>query len=159
MSSELDPYRILNIPRDATPEQIRRQFRECVKANHPDQGAGPESVETLRRVVQAYRTLTQRDTELRGEVLLDGRLSDLIGTAETYLRNEEFEPAEVLGRLAVKDSPSSASAYIVLARALVGLNRLAEAIGCYTLALQLQPENVRARQGLQELRQRLATEL
>lgn len=159
MSSELDPYRILNIPRDATPEQIRRQFRECVKANHPDQGAGPESVETLRRVVQAYRTLTQRDTELRGEVLLDGRLSDLIGTAETYLRNEEFEPAEVLGRLAVKDSPSSASAYIVLARALVGLNRLAEAIGCYTLALQLQPENTRARQGLQELRQRLATEL
>jgi len=155
---ERDPYRILNVPRDAPPEQIRRQFRECVKANHPDQGAGPESVETLRRVVQAYRTLTQRETDLHGETLPEGRLTDLITTAETYLVNEEFEPAEVLGRLAIKDNPSSAGAYIVLARALVGLRRIAEAIGCYTLALQLQPENTQARQGIHELRRRMEAE-
>ncbi|MGC4047860.1 MAG: DnaJ domain-containing protein [Armatimonas sp.] len=150
---ELDPYRILNVPRDASPEQIRRQFRECVKAHHPDQGAGPESVEKLRRVVQAYHTLTQRESDSRAEIL-EGRSSDLITTAEAYLNSEEFEPAEVLGRMAIKDNPGSSIAYIVLARALLGLNRPAEAIGCYSLALQLDPENLRARQGLHALRHR-----
>jgi hypothetical protein len=151
---ETDPYRILNVPRDASPEQIRRQFRECVKANHPDQGAGPDSVETLRRVVQAYRILTRQDTEpVPTET---GRLGELLATAETYIGAGTFEPAEVLGRLAIKEEPGSVSAYIVLAQALVGLERLAEASGCFTLALQLEPANARARAGLQELRQRMS---
>lgn len=57
------PYRILGLPTEATPEQIRARFRELVKAHHPDkiQNAQPDQVEEasrrLQKLIRAYEDL------------------------------------------------------------------------------------------------------
>lgn len=57
------PYRILGLPSDADPEQIRARFRELVKAHHPDkiQDADRDQVEAasrrLQKLIRAYEDL------------------------------------------------------------------------------------------------------
>ncbi|HZR80627.1 MAG TPA: DnaJ domain-containing protein [Candidatus Binatia bacterium] len=52
-----DYYRILGIPRSATPLGIRRAYRELVKRHHPDR-VGPAGTRPLQDVVEAYEVLS-----------------------------------------------------------------------------------------------------
>ncbi len=55
-----DPYAVLGLERDATPEQIRVAFRRLSKKHHPDRGG---KAEDFTAVVEAYDLL--RDPERR----------------------------------------------------------------------------------------------
>lgn len=50
-----DPYQVLGIGRDATPEQIRKAYRVLAKKNHPDLHPGNKSAEAhFKEIASAY---------------------------------------------------------------------------------------------------------
>lgn len=53
-----DYYKILGIPRDATPEKIKKAYRELVKKYHPDISRNKETEEMLKIINEAYKTLS-----------------------------------------------------------------------------------------------------
>ncbi|GAB2864312.1 DnaJ domain-containing protein [Lentzea nigeriaca] len=58
--SSPDPYRVLGVPRDASPAQIRAAYRALLLALHPDTHAEPADPARLAQVVAAHAQL--RDT-------------------------------------------------------------------------------------------------
>jgi DnaJ-class molecular chaperone len=59
-----DPYRILNVSRDASPAAIKAAYRELAKRLHPDRNPGDAGAEQrFKQVTQAYELL--RDPEKR----------------------------------------------------------------------------------------------
>lgn len=53
-----DYYDILGVPRDATPEQVKRAYRELVKKHHPDVAADKRAAEErFKEISEAYEVL------------------------------------------------------------------------------------------------------
>jgi DnaJ-class molecular chaperone len=63
------PYRVLELPVDATAEQIRARFQQLIRANHPDklQHADPAQVEQASRKLQ-HLIEAFDDLKKKGEV-------------------------------------------------------------------------------------------
>jgi DnaJ like chaperone protein len=65
-----DPYRILGVARDATPEQIKKRWRELVRENHPDavtaRGVPQEFTDLANQKVAAINAAYDRITKERG---------------------------------------------------------------------------------------------
>ncbi|GLZ27891.1 hypothetical protein Lesp02_00810 [Lentzea sp. NBRC 105346] len=55
--SSPDPYRVLGVPRDATPAQIRAAYRALLLTLHPDTHAEPADPARLAQVVAAHAEL------------------------------------------------------------------------------------------------------
>ena len=56
--AERDYYEVLNVPRNATPDQIKSAYRKLAKKFHPDRNRGDKSSETrFKEVQQAYEVL------------------------------------------------------------------------------------------------------
>lgn len=70
MQQRSDHYRILGLPRNATPEQVKQAYRMMAKRHHPDLRQDDASVEHFHAVQAAYETL--RDPLLR--MAYDARL-------------------------------------------------------------------------------------
>jgi len=60
-----DYYEILDIPRDASVEEIKRAYRNLARRYHPDINKDPEAVEKFKKVSTAYKILS--DPEKRKE--------------------------------------------------------------------------------------------
>lgn len=58
-----NPYEVLDIKRDASPEEVKRAYRKKSTACHPDLHPGPNAQQEFERVKAAYDTLS--DTEKR----------------------------------------------------------------------------------------------
>lgn len=56
-SDSLDYYKILNVPRNAPDEEIRRSWIELMKSHHPDK-AGEEGLDTSKKINEAYEVLS-----------------------------------------------------------------------------------------------------
>ncbi|MCC6618034.1 MAG: J domain-containing protein [Chloroflexi bacterium] len=55
----LDPYAVLGVPRNATPQQVTRAHRRLAKAHHPDLNAGTdEAAEHMRQINEAWAILS-----------------------------------------------------------------------------------------------------
>jgi hypothetical protein len=54
--SRTEAYRTLGLDPDASPEEVKRAYRERVKEVHPDTESGDE--EAFKRINRAYETLT-----------------------------------------------------------------------------------------------------
>lgn len=52
---EFNPYEVLGLKRDATPDQIREAFRKAASRSHPDHGG---SADDMARVNEAYKILS-----------------------------------------------------------------------------------------------------
>lgn len=57
MEAGKDYYALLGVPRNATPEQLRRAYREAAHQLHPDKNVAPGETELFLQVSQAYETL------------------------------------------------------------------------------------------------------
>jgi curved DNA-binding protein CbpA len=58
MSSDLNLYAVLEVGRDATPDEIRVAYRRAARASHPDLHPGDAAAtERFKRVQQAYDVL------------------------------------------------------------------------------------------------------
>ena len=60
-----DPYKVLQVDRDAEPEVIEAAFRRLARKYHPDLNAAPDATERMRDIRNAYEVL--RDPRLRAE--------------------------------------------------------------------------------------------
>lgn len=65
--SELDPYRVLGVGRDATPEEVRAAFRKAVREHHPDTAARKGRDSDVQRIVDAYHLLIDPDSRAHFE--------------------------------------------------------------------------------------------
>lgn len=57
-----DPYELLGVSRDASPEEIKKAYRQLALREHPDKGGDPEK---FKEIAAAYATLS--DPEQRRE--------------------------------------------------------------------------------------------
>ncbi|BAK36436.1 chaperone protein DnaJ [Microlunatus phosphovorus NM-1] len=70
-----DYYEILGVPRDATPEQIKKAYRRKAMKLHPDVATEPDAGEQFKKVAEAYEVLgdaKKRDLYDRGGDPLGG---------------------------------------------------------------------------------------
>ncbi len=64
MASTRDYYEVLGVPRDATPEQIKKAYKKLALANHPDRNPGnAEATERFKEAAEAFEVLN--DTRKR----------------------------------------------------------------------------------------------
>jgi DnaJ-class molecular chaperone len=72
-----DPYRVLNVPRDADPAAIKAAYRKLAKRLHPDRNPGDAGAEQrFKEITRAYELLSdskKRRRFDRGEIDAEGR--------------------------------------------------------------------------------------
>ena len=60
----LNFFNILEIPLNASDEEIKNQYKELVKKWHPDYNTSPDAVERFQKISQAYNTLKDEESRL-----------------------------------------------------------------------------------------------
>jgi Ca-activated chloride channel homolog len=70
MSTEIDFYRLLGVPRDATPEEIRSAYFDAARHLHPDANPDPEASEQFLQIQSAYEVLVNVDKRKAYDKLL-----------------------------------------------------------------------------------------
>jgi len=58
MSQTRDLYEVLEVPRDASQEEIRKAYRRLAREHHPDVSADPEAEHRIKEINLAYQTLS-----------------------------------------------------------------------------------------------------
>lgn len=151
-----DYYLILDVPRDASTDQIRARFRELARLRHPDRFSGddkPQAELEFQKLTQAANVLL--DPEKR-------RGHDLeLFQPELHRRQEEARLTKMLmqrGQIAYKsgnfveavdsfdrathEDPSDAQAWYYLARACSHSRRwLSRGVSAIASAVKLEPTN------------------
>lgn len=56
-----DYYKILDLPRTATSEEIKKKYRELAKKLHPDRNRDEKSKETMAEINKAYEVLSDKE--------------------------------------------------------------------------------------------------
>jgi DnaJ-class molecular chaperone len=96
-----DPYRVLNVPRNANAATIKQAYRKLAKMLHPDRNPGNERAEQrFREVTEAYDLLSdpaKRASYDRGEI-------DALGRPRHPFRGFEFagdpqRPETIFGKM------------------------------------------------------------
>jgi molecular chaperone DnaJ len=88
--SKRDYYDILGVPRNATKEQIKDEYRKLALKYHPDRNKAPDAEEKFKEISEAYAVLA--DDEKRGQydrfghAGIDGRYS-----TEDIFRGVDFD--------------------------------------------------------------------
>ncbi|MDG6103248.1 DnaJ domain-containing protein [Dactylosporangium aurantiacum] len=58
MAEDRDPYQVLGVARDATPEEIQRAYRTLARRQHPDINKDPGAEERFKQINEAYHVLS-----------------------------------------------------------------------------------------------------
>ena len=61
MSDQRDYYSLLNVPRDVSPEDLKKAFRKKALAYHPDRNQSPGAEEEFKAINTAYAVLSDPD--------------------------------------------------------------------------------------------------
>jgi curved DNA-binding protein CbpA len=87
-----DPYRVLGVPRDASPEEVQDAYRRLVKLHHPDRSGG--WAEPFLEIQAAYAAVRDRPSAES----LEKRLAEM----EHKLREEHA----ARGRAQAREDPA-----------------------------------------------------
>jgi curved DNA-binding protein CbpA len=60
-----DPYAVLGIPRNASDQDVQRAYRRLAKRYHPDLHPDPRTSQQMRRINQAWETLSSPGSRAR----------------------------------------------------------------------------------------------
>ena len=75
MASSVDPYAVLGVKRDASPEEIQKSYRRLAKKLHPDLNPGnSEAEQRFKEITAAYDL--QSEAFGRMQALLAGLTED-----------------------------------------------------------------------------------
>ncbi|MGQ0535767.1 MAG: molecular chaperone DnaJ [Methanobacteriota archaeon] len=90
MTTPRDYYEILGVEKDASPEDVKRAYRQLALQYHPDRNKDPKAAETFKEVSEAYGVLgdpeKRRAYDLYGHGGVDSRWSE-----EEIFRGADFE--------------------------------------------------------------------
>ena len=117
MASQSDPYAVLGLPRDASPEEIRRAYHEAARRLHPDTNQAPGETELFLDTQQAYEVLSnpERRAQLDATLPPDDK-SNVPVVLETYfsranlVRMNEVQLIYVLLEVSPRESKDKISA-------------------------------------------------
>ncbi len=65
MAETRDPYEVLGVARDATPEEIQRAYRTLARRQHPDINKEPGAEERFKEINEAYHVLSDPERRAR----------------------------------------------------------------------------------------------
>jgi molecular chaperone DnaJ len=52
-----EAYKIINLSSDATPEEVKKQYKKLAKEFHPDVNKAPDAEATFKKISEAYQTI------------------------------------------------------------------------------------------------------
>lgn len=108
MAPLADYYELLNLPQDATPEEIRRAYHEAARHLHPDVNKQEGAIELFIKVQKAYDVLVDAKMRLEYDSQLAAQNPLPVDCKVTYSRSgihhvEEAQLVYVLLELSAKD--------------------------------------------------------
>jgi len=65
MSGKRDYYEVLNVPRNASKEEIKRAYRELALKYHPDRNKSPDAEEKFKEISEAYAVLSDDEKRMQ----------------------------------------------------------------------------------------------
>ncbi|MET7419062.1 DnaJ C-terminal domain-containing protein [Dactylosporangium sp. NPDC005555] len=65
MAESRDPYQVLGVARDASPEEIQRAYRTLARRQHPDINKEPGAEERFKEINEAYHVLSDPERRAR----------------------------------------------------------------------------------------------
>jgi curved DNA-binding protein CbpA len=157
---ELNYYQILNVPKTATEDEIKKAYFQLARRFHPDrfdrsipQSSRVQIEDVFDKITKAYRTLTTQD----GRRDYDGRMTkgnedkpkDVLAKAETKFRQartlynqERYQDALVLLEEVVRLNRNKGGYYLLLAMSAAKIPEYSKKAEEYFLkAIELEPWN------------------
>jgi len=98
-----NPYEILNVNKEATPEDIKKAFKKAAKKNHPDKGGDQIKMQEINK---AYALLKNQD--LRDKF-------DRTGQCDDHVDNKQSQIAQVVASIVeqmIMQNPNSVKAFL-----------------------------------------------
>ncbi len=86
MRASKDFYALLGVPRNATPEQLRRAYREAALRLHPDRNTNPGDTELFLAVNEAYEVLIDPERRAAYDAELAEHEKELLANASFACR-------------------------------------------------------------------------
>ncbi len=84
-------YELLGIEKGASPEAIRKAYRQKARRHHPDLSSEPNAHETMARINEAFKTLSEPDRRAEYDAMLAGGTLD----APTVAKKGPAKPVTV----------------------------------------------------------------
>lgn len=97
MPGQPDYYSLLGVPRNATPDQLRRAYREAALRLHPDKNVRPGDTELFLDVSKAYETLIDPEQRARYDETL--AVGEAEAAAQSPFRCEVLQSRSTLLQL------------------------------------------------------------
>ncbi|MCS7064985.1 MAG: DnaJ domain-containing protein [Fimbriimonadales bacterium] len=135
-------YEVLGLPMSATPEQIRKRYRELVRRYHPDVNPAPDAKEQFLRVQEAYQVLSDPERRRHYDALL--RLQTRSASPSTPRQSAQQGPtsrASQPGPTRPPDASGEARRAIFEAERAFLQGRLRDALHWARQATRLQPRH------------------
>ncbi|MFP3985556.1 MAG: DnaJ domain-containing protein, partial [Candidatus Bathyarchaeia archaeon] len=90
MPNKRDYYEVLNMPRDASKEAIKKAYRKLALKYHPDRNKSPEAAEKFKEISEAYAVLSDDEKRMRYDQLGHAGISGKY-TWDDIFRGADFD--------------------------------------------------------------------
>lgn len=91
----MDYYKILNIDKNATPEEIKKQFRSLSYKYHPDRNKDEGAINKMKEINEAYETLKDPQKKKIYDLGSNNPLEELFGNLFNNNTNVRFRRTNV----------------------------------------------------------------